>query len=89
MKSYVYKVTDRPNDRNGNPRGLVTVYRLDVNNDGTIDVVNVAHNVSIGYRTYTQAVCEELRDRGEIPEGHTHGNCWRLRTDGIANIQGV
>ena len=89
MKSYVYRVDNKPNSASGNPRGRVTVYRLDVQPDGRIEPRNVVDRVLIDYRTDTQAVCEELRTVGELPDGHTHGNLWRLREDGIAQISRV
>jgi len=73
MKTYAYLITKRPNDRNGNPRDLVTVYRIKGNRPRALLTTDV------GYRSNWQAAVEELIEHGEIP-----GKYW-LSTVEIAN----
>jgi hypothetical protein len=58
MRTYIYTRTQKNNDRNGNPRSTITVYRV---------IKNVPHRLGepdqdIGYRGDVQAACDIILD---------------------------
>ena len=58
MRTYIYTYLRKNNDRNGNPRHYVTVYRMKKNKP--LLVGEPEHDV--GYRDAEQAVCDVIRE---------------------------
>lgn len=58
MRTYIYKRTQKNNDRSGNPRSTITVYRLKKNVPERLGEPNQV----IGYRGDEQAACDIILD---------------------------
>lgn len=58
MQTYIFHVTSRTNDRNGNPRNLISVYRVKHNKPHLLG----DPQQDIGYRGDEQAACDIILD---------------------------
>lgn len=83
MKTFIYVVENRPNDRNGNPRGRIRVYRIERNKPRGIGTE------LIGFRSDAQAAIEIAIAAGELPKTVTERSAPGLRYAGIADFIGV
>ena len=85
MKTFIYTYECKNNDRNGNPRHWITVFRMKRN-----EPVEVVPRIEVGYRSEMQAVIEELTQAKQIPQTIPKTlNKWYLEKEGICKIHCV
>lgn len=82
MKTYIYKITKRKHDTNGNPRSLVTVYRVKKN----VPVL-LGENVNIDHRSDEQAVCDIIHVAENHPKNYigalNENPIWKARDNTV------
>ena len=66
MKRFVYVVTEKPRDRNGNPRSTINVYAWNQKEKRHTHIHNANPQV-IGYRDADQAAIEIVIEAGLMP----------------------
>lgn len=81
MKSFLGVVTKRNNDRCGNPRDLLTLYRVKRNK-----LECVASRIDIGYRADWQAAVEHLKAGKHLPKSAPISP-YELERAGVARVQ--
>lgn len=84
MKQFVFIVNKKKNDRDGGPRSMVSVYKVQQMEPFPLSLI--ARGVLIGYRSEIQAVIETLiiykeitREEITLPDGYEACEAFTLR----------